>query len=218
MTGESTVKVIQSCCPNIKDAWDLSAIDNEMVLAAIRIATYGNSITVTHKCSSCGEEGQYELDLSRLIEHYSNFKYNNSVEIDGLTIKLKPLTYKESTTLSLKNYAIQKQLVQLQDVEDDEERQNHLNSLYDQLSQLQNEIFIASIDSVETPTANVTEREFIKEWVINCDKEVFDAMKIRFNEMREGLKAPPFTAECDECHAENKIRFELDESNFFDQA
>jgi RNase P subunit RPR2 len=218
MTGESTVKVIESCCPNIKDAWDLSALDNELVLAAIRIATYGNSISVTHKCTSCGEENSYDMDLSKLIEHYGNFKYENTVEVDGLVIKLKPLTYRESTTLSLKNYAIQKQLAQLNEVVDDEERQKHINSLYTQLSQLQNEIFIASIDTVETPTQAVTEREFIKDWVNNCDKEVFDAMKLRFNQMREGLKAPPVAVKCEECGAENEIRIELDESNFFVQA
>ena len=218
MTGESTVKVIESCCPNIKDGWELSAIDNEIVLASIRIATYGNEITVSHTCESCGEEGQYQLDLSKLIEHYNNFKYDNSVSINSLTIKLKPLSYRESTVLSMKNYAIQKQIAQLNTIQDDEKRQHQLTILYDDLSKLQNEIFVASIDTVETPNQAVTEREFITEWVLNCDKEIFDAMKEKFTKMRQDLRAPPFIAECDACNAENKIKFELDDSNFFAQA
>ena len=39
MTGESTVKVIESCCPVIEDAWDLCLLDLDIILTAIKIAT-----------------------------------------------------------------------------------------------------------------------------------------------------------------------------------
>jgi hypothetical protein len=206
---------VQSCCPNVKDAWDLSSMDVPMILAAIRIATYGNDIKIFHKCKACGEGHEYALDLSKLIEHYNNFKYDNTIKVDELTIRLRPLTYKESTYFAIKNYGLQKQLAQAAAVEDQETQQKILNDLFVDLSKLQNEIFSTSIEAVETPTHNVTERAFIDEWIKNCDKDIFDEMKKKFDATRESLAPPPYKAQCEDCGEENDIAFELDESTFF---
>lgn len=218
MTGESTVKVIESCCPTIKDAWDLSNLDVPLVLAAIRIATYGNDIKVYHKCKACGEGHEYSLDLSRLIEHYNGFKYDNTIKVNELTIRLRPLTYKESSQFAIKNYVLQKQLAQAGAIEDETAQQEALNALFVELSKLQNEIFATSIETVETPQQAVTDRTYINEWIQNCDKEIFDQMKKKFDTTRESIKAPPYKTQCDDCGADNDVLFELDESTFFDRA
>src|SRR6056300_1622120 len=41
INGQSTVDVIQSCIPNIKNAWEMPSLDLDAALIAIRIATYG---------------------------------------------------------------------------------------------------------------------------------------------------------------------------------
>ena len=215
MSGDATVKVIQSCCPNIKDAWELSAMDSEMILAAIRIATYGNDITVKHTCPHCQSENEYELDLSRVIEHYNVFKYDNVLRVNGLTVRLQPMTYRLSTEFALKNYAVQKRLEQAKTLEDAAEQQRIVAALFDELSAMQAEIYNASIEAVETPSETVTDREYINEWVRNCDKSVFDAIKSKFEENRKAIKMPPFKTKCESCDAENDVNFELDETNFF---
>jgi hypothetical protein len=215
MSGEAAVRVIQSCCPNIKDAWELSNVDTEQVLAAIRIATYGNEIEVSSKCKECGADNEYTLDLSKLIEHFNKFQYNNIVEISNLRIKIQPLTYKLGTTFSLRNYELQKQLQQALTIENDAEQTQVVNDIFVKLSDLQNEIFFNSIDSVETSTETVTDRGFIKEWISNCDKVIFDELKHNFNKNRDALKAPPFIATCESCSANNEVYFNLDETNFF---
>jgi hypothetical protein len=217
MSGESTVRVIESCCPFIKDAWELSAIDTEMILAAIRIATYGNELDVTHTCKHCNHENEYTLDLSMYIEHFNKFKYDNILKLDHLTIRLQPLTYRQGTEFSIKNFELQKQLSQIVNSqgEPDKEQQKLLNELYDKLGKLQTEIFNASIEAVETSTETVTDRGFITEWISNCDKEIFDSIKQKFDVTRKSLKAPPFKAICTNCNSENEVLFELDETNFF---
>ena len=54
-TGESTAKVIESCIPAIKDAWDMPVYDLDYCLIAVRIATYGDTMDVTTTCPHCGE-------------------------------------------------------------------------------------------------------------------------------------------------------------------
>ena len=47
MNGQATVDIIQSCVPNIKDAWKVPSIDLDAILVAIRIATYGEMLDVS---------------------------------------------------------------------------------------------------------------------------------------------------------------------------
>ena len=44
INGTSVVEVVQSCCPNIKDAWEMPSIDVDSTLIAIRIASFGHGI------------------------------------------------------------------------------------------------------------------------------------------------------------------------------
>jgi len=218
MSGESTVRVIQSCCPVIKDAWKLSTLDLEVVLAAIRIATYGNEINISHTCPHCKTSNDYTLDLSKVIEHFKSFAYNGKVNLDKLTINLRPLTYKQATEFNIKNYNLQRRLAQTTTLEDEEQQKNIIQELFKELGLLQNEIFSASIDSVEIADKVVTEREFIMEWLQNCDKDVFDRIKEQFETTRIQMRSPPFEGECDNCHEKNAVYLDLDESSFFAKA
>ena len=46
MNGEGVVQVIQSCVPQIKDAWNIKSYDLDTILIAIRIATYGETMDI----------------------------------------------------------------------------------------------------------------------------------------------------------------------------
>jgi len=217
LSGESIVKVIESCCPNIKDAWEITSLDTDLILSAIRIATFGNKLTVTQKCRSCGEENDYDIELSTLIDHFSSFIYDNKIVINDLTIKLQPLTYRQSTEFSLRNFELQQQLSHYNN-DNKDEQQKLIASLFKQLGILQNELIYASIESVQTSDVVVTDRSFILEWINNCDKEVFDIIKEKFNKNREALQIPPYKVKCGECDAEGEIMIDLDQSSFFAKA
>ena len=94
LNGESTVKIIQSCCPNILNAWEVTTIDIESLLVAIRIATSGSLLEITNKCKHCDAENVYEINVNNFLDHYNKTTFTTDVMIDELTIKLKPLTYK----------------------------------------------------------------------------------------------------------------------------
>ena len=42
--GQAVINVIQSCIPNIRNAWGMPAIDTNAILVAIRIASYGHEL------------------------------------------------------------------------------------------------------------------------------------------------------------------------------
>jgi hypothetical protein len=218
LTGDSVVKVIESCCPAIKDAWQLSNLDTDLVLSAIRVATFGNQMSVTNTCSECNHENTYDVEIGKIIDHFSKCVYENKVVVDNLIIKLQPLTYKQVSEFALKNYEMQKTLQKSMELPDELDRQKVVGDLYKKLGALRNEIFATGIDAIDTPDGAVSERVFIIDWLNNADKSTFDSIKAVIDRNTDAWKSPTMTVACEECGAENLIRVEMDQSNFFANA
>lgn len=218
LNGESTVKVIQSCCPVIADGWEVSNLDVDALLVAIRIATYGNEMTVTHVCPNCSTENTYDIDLGKFLEHFSQCRFDPDVVVGNLKIKIRPLTYKESTAFNLENFALQKRLNQIIDMPAGDEKNNLMTSIFKDLGDLQNKVTVTSIQQVETPAGIVTEYSFIKEWLENCDKEIFNAIRTVVNKNGDTWRVPENHVKCDSCGQESSFAIDLDQSSFFASA
>jgi hypothetical protein len=218
LTGDSTAHVIGSCCPNIKDPWDISVTDIMLILAAIRISTYGDSMVVHNVCNKCQSENQYQMDLNKVIEHYMACKFQTTVTLDNMIIRIKPLSYRDSTEFNLRNFRLQQQIEQVSAMEEQSTQQDKYKELYQEIGNVQVDILKKAIEDIEVEGQRVTERSFIEEWLLNCDKSVIDAIR-QLNIANNDTWAPPkFQVECDSCQAETEIRIELDESNFFVKA
>lgn len=217
LSGETTVKIIESCAPNIKDGWDISSIDMNMLMVAIRIASYGNEMSMTHRCAACGKEHDYDVNLSRFVEHFNQCEYEPTVRLEGMTVKLKPLTYKTATDFALKGFKIKKQASAILELEESQRDDDQLKQLYKELVQLQNEIFNASVESVEIADQIVTDQQYIQEWLSNCDRAIYDQVKEQAETRMEKWALPPVDISC-ECGKQSKISVDLDNASFFAKA
>ena len=61
VTGEATVRNIKSCIPAILDPWNIRTIDSDSILIAIRIASYGETMSVSSPCKKCSEDNAYDV-------------------------------------------------------------------------------------------------------------------------------------------------------------
>ena len=215
-TGTGTVKVIQSCCSCVVDAWELPILDIDALLVAVRIATYGNMMHITNTCAHCGEDSDYDLDLSRILDHFSRFSFDSKIVLKELTLKLRPLTYKQSTAFNLESFVIQKKINNaIKLVDQEEETQRIINEGFQEMGELQNRIYAASIDSIQLPDLVVEEREFINEWVINADAATIDQIKKHVEQNNADNRVPPTTVKCSACEKENQVSIDMDQSTFF---
>lgn len=212
--GEASSKVIESCCPYITDAKTMPSFDVDAVLIAIRMATYGETMTVSHRCTNCSTENDYEINLGKIVEYFSSLGFDNTVSLGEITIKLRPLNYSEMTAFSLENFKLQRMLFQVSDVSE-EEQQQRLDEIYQGLGRIQVELFMASIESVNTPEAVVTDPEMIKEWLENADKDVYNKVKEKLETNKEIWSIPKQHVKCTNCGHESDIEVTLDQSNFF---
>ena len=215
LSGDSTVKVIESCCPSIKDAWNLVSIDLDVILAAIRIATFGNSMDVRHVCPKCHAENDYSVDVSEIIDHFKTYRFTSSAKLPGLTAKLQPLTYRQSTKYALQNFELQQKLAQLTD---SEEHKAMLADIFKQLGEIQQSVYADSVESVDTGSEVVSEREFIQDWVKNIDRTTLELIKQAIKVNRDAAVPPAKSVQCDVCNEVSHVNIEMDHSSFFVKA
>lgn len=157
----------------------------------------------------------FDIELPKILDHFYQCKFDNKVVYGDLTIKLRPLTYKEATGFNLENFALQKRLAQAVEIEDEEIKQKHVADIFKEVGELQNRVFMTGVESVEAPGGTVTEKGYIKEWLENADKVLFDKLKNHVTKNNEVWRIPENHITCDNCGHADSFRIEMDQSSFF---
>jgi hypothetical protein len=198
MNGQGIVDVIQSCVPAIKDAWATPNIDLDVILIAIRLATYGEQMEISHSVPVINEEVEHVVDLRRLLDDiYQKTTWNEEVQIDeNITCFIRPLTYRHLTKTSLKTFEAQKimQVVNDDNVSD-EQKLEIFNKSFNTMTSITVELIADSIYAIKTPDTVVEDSKFIHEFVANADKGVFEKIQKRINELKDNNGVQPLTVQ-----------------------
>ena len=216
-TGEATTKVIESCCPFIKDASRMPTLDVDSIVTAIRIATFGEMLTVNHICPNCANEDSFEIDLKVFLDYFSSLTFDNKIQVGDLLVTLKPLSYQELTEVNIENFKLQKMLRQVQDMANEEDQQKQVDLVYKNLADIQTQLFIKSIESVQIPEGVVDQVDFISDWVKNSDRILYEKIKEKLESNKNKWQTPPQPVKCSACGTEDTVTVNLDQSNFFVQ-
>ena len=216
-SGLATVKLIKSCVPEISDPWLLPSIDVDFILTAIRLASYGDSLTLSAPCSSCNEVNEYAIEVQRVLDHYANVEFNGQVRVEDFVFDLRPLYFKESNELQKESFYTQRILIQqVQNMPEDDERQNMLNDLYDKLNDLTKNTIMSSVYRITTPDGEAEAHvNFIKDFLENSEGKFFNQIRKVFESNNEKFKIPSFSVECGSCQSNFDITPSMDYSSFF---
>ena len=229
LNGQATVDVIQSCIPNIKDAWKMPSIDLDVCLIAIRLATYGEMMTLTLKTPVTGEEKEMQVDLRQLLDNFANLEYSNTVMMPEMTVSLRPLTYREFTTGALKTFEEQRifNIVNDDKISEEDKLQAFTNS-FAKLTELTVDMMCKGIQTITIPATEededptvVTNSKHILEFVKNADKQFFNQVQKHLEGEREKFAIRPLTAEATPEEIEQgvpetyEVTITFDQSNFF---
>jgi hypothetical protein len=193
MNGQAMVDVIESCMPNVKNAWDMPTIDLDTVLLAIRLATYGEYMNFAYKVPVVNEEEEYQIDLKVLIAQQQNNYWIDQVVINpDFIIFVKPLTLRHMTKNSIKNFENNRIFSLVNDESlSDEQKLEMFNQSFANLAKATIELIAENIYKILTPNGEVTDRDFILEFVNNSDKEIFKTVKDHLQEMKNNNDLKP---------------------------
>ena len=214
--GQAVVSVVQSCAPDIKDAWECPAPDLNAILTAIRIASYGHNLELTTTCPACSNTDDYSLDLRNVMDRMKMPDFSKSITYGDLEITFRPMTYRnqnETNQLQFENQRLL-QMIPSSDLPDDE-KIARLNEVLRQITELTIEAIKYSIASIRTPAAIVTETEYIQEFLQNCDRSLFNSIKEHVIGLRESSELEPIHIKCQNCSNEYDQPLTLDMTSFF---
>ena len=214
--GLAVTEIIKSCVPNIKDPWAVPAIDLDAILISIRAATNGNMLDVESTCPSCNESASYNVNLIGLLSKLNVGEYTTSIQLSEISVKFNPLAYKTVNKINLSQFEIEKNIRKMDGIISDEERLTYSTEMMKQLNELSMNLISESIESISTPSAIVTEKEYILDFLKNCDKNSFNTLKNHAIKLREGAQLKPLPVKCIHCEHDYEQTLTLNVSDFFE--
>lgn len=187
MNGQAVVDVIQHCIPNIKNAWHVPIIDLDIILIAIRLATYGEMMNVP---ITVGDSLQldYQVDLRTIMDQLSSqVSWDPIVPIsEDLTVFVKPVDYRSITKSAIQSFETQK-IIQM--VNDDAISEDDKIALFQESFKKISDATLGSvsgsISKIDSNNGSTDNAEFIQEFVDNIDKEIFNKIQNHLDMLRE---------------------------------
>ena len=213
--GTAMADLIKSCIPDINDPWSISSTDFDAILVAIKAATNGNNMEITSVCPSCTEVADYTVNLAGLLATMKAGNYGQSLQVNELEIKFRPLTYKEMNEAALGQFEAQRIFEQLNTIEDEEMRNKKTQEAVKQITELTMKLLARTIDSIKTPTALVTEYDYLLDFLTHCDKNMYITLRDHNAALRESTSIKPLKLKCIHCQHDYEQTFTLNTSDFF---
>lgn len=224
LSGKAIEEMLRSCVPQIGDPGEISSPDMDVLLVAIRAATYGDEMEVEAQCPVCGSEQAFNVNLPILLQRSVPITEEDvSVRLsDEVVVRLRPYNFRDSTTISLMTFQETRKVQVLEDQEGvtDEMIQRQMNESMLAITKARVNIMGDCIREVVDPNGSVTDRVHIREflqmiprqWSVKIEKAL-DAVNQKGIDKAVEVKCPR-----EECGHEWNTNIEFDASSFFDSS
>ncbi len=219
MTGQSVVDIIHSCVPNIKNAWEMPVIDLNQILISIRRATYGNAMDFVSVCPHCGKKNENTLNLEALLNSGYIPNFDESFKTHNLEFFMQPQTFKNFNQVNLKKFEIQRVVASLAHTEISEsEKINKVQKALNDLLEITMHTMADNVIAIKTSDGQLVDRkEYILEFIQNCQKDIWEKLTEKINSIVDGSPAKSISLKCTqtECQKDYSTPLIFDLSNFF---
>ena len=224
MNGQGVVDVIQSCIPNIKDAWQIKSYDVDTILIAIRIATYGETMDLQFNVPKINEQVTHTINLPATLDQIRKDKIQNTITLkDGLIVETRPLTYRDMTQTSLQTFQQQKMYSSVQNSDiGDEEKVKRFDESFKALTELNSKVLLKNISKITTPEGvEVSDPAQIKEFVDNANATLITELQDELAVIRVQGSVKPLTLKATEDQIKRgapvtyQVPVTFDTANFF---
>ena len=217
--GQAVVTVIQSCIPNVKNAWAAPTTDINSMLVAIRLASYGHELEISSTCPSCETSDDYALDLRHVLDQLKMPDFESTMQHGDLEISFGPISYEIQNKSNQEQFDEQRMIQSVTESDLPEaDKLKRLNDAMRRITELTVDALKWSISGIRTPGAIVSETEHIQEFLVNCDRKLFNRIRDHVINLRKASELTPLGITCDNCQHEYKQTVTLDMTSFFEPA
>jgi hypothetical protein len=217
LNGAGIVSVLQSCIPNVVDAWQTPSVDVDAMLIAIRIATYGHEMDFETVCPHCQEENKHGIDLRPILDSMQSPDYSEKVVYNDIKIKLRPQPYFTANKSSMIQFEEQKIIDTLNNAELDPEVKNlEISKSMKRLTDISLNTLRDSTDYIEMPDGTiVNNKEHLLEFYQNVENKVVREIQQKLGEYNDSFQIAPSRVQCNDCAQEYSVPMTFDYANFF---
>lgn len=220
LNGAALERLFTSCVPAIKNPRHISVPDMDVILLAIKLASYGDSLEIGVACPKCKNEFTTETSIRGLLGQIQpiNDSDTNVRISDTMTLDLRPYDFKSKTILDLKTFQEEKALQYLlDDSMTDEMRQTHFNSAFERLAELNLDLLSHCVRSVNVPEGVVTDPDHIQEFIKNTDRATIQKITEKLKNLsKSGVpKTMDVTCSKEECGHTWETNLVFDAAHFF---
>lgn len=217
MNGAGVVEIIQSCIPNIKNAWAMPNIDVDASLIAIRIASYGETMEIETRCPHCSDTSRFGLNLHTCLASIKSPNYDHIIEDAQIKIKFKPSTYFGTNRIESIEFEQQKMMQALENSElPNDVRATEIQKSMDRLVDISIEILVNSTDYIEVDdSTRVSNPDHIKEFYSNSPSALIKKIQAQLEKFSVEGGIKPQIAKCSACEKDYEIPVLFNYSSFF---
>lgn len=193
LNGQAVVDVIENCVPNIKNAWEIPSIDLDVILIAIRIATYGEKMTLPVHDNL---DIEYDVDLRMVLDSLmQTVTWEPAVPIShDLTVFVKPVNYQQLSKSAIQTFETQKILQVANDESISEaDKIKVFKDSFKKLSAVTVDVVTNSVYRVDSSQGSTDNPVFIKEFIENSDKDIFNTIHSHLEALKQRNAIKPMT-------------------------
>ena len=217
--GQAIFEFIESVCPDIKDAKDMSLPDVDVIMLASRASSYDKKYPVEASCPHCETPAMFDIDLQVVLGQVTSVSEQTELEIDGLIIELKPNTLSVVTANYIKQSETARILTGLKTEENIDEQLRLKYS--DNMSQIAAASIVLIADGIIKITMPndtiVTDKQHIVDWLSNSNRKTMQTISIAQAGLNKNGIPKDFSFTCinEECAKKFKSEVTFNPSFFF---
>ena len=223
LNSSATIDVIKSCVPGIRDPWSMPVIDLDTVLLGVRIASLGESMDISVIVPKVEETISYTVDLRVMMDQIDRAKFDPYVVLEPtLTVKVKPMSYRQLTNLQLRTYEQQRMITQVaQGKMSASEKNKEFNEIFNRMTNLTLDNMKEAVLEINADGDVITENTYISEFVDNMQAEMASKIRTHIDGQNSLGKIKPITVQVPEDMVKKGAPttfgspLSLDNSNFF---
>lgn len=220
ISGDAISRIIENCVPNVEDADELYVNDVEQLLIAIKVATKEETYDINVECPECDHKGRFERNLSYLLDTAQPFTEQPVVHLDnGLAVYFRPFVWREFSDFSTRMFTEHQRTRYIETSEEltEEEKIEIFKDVFEKMTQLNYDMISCTVQKIVTPDdVEVTEMEFIQEWLSSQPKGVLKVIREKMDEVLDVGISHEMEVSCSNCNHEWTIDgLKYDPAHFF---
>jgi hypothetical protein len=176
-------------------------------------------MTITATAPNTKEPVDYTVDLRQILDRYTNAKFNDTFEFNGLVCKIRPLNYKEFSQVSMQTFEEQRIFALVNnDKIDEDAKLKQFTETFNKIRDITLGMVISSVVSIQIDDTVVTDRNHIVEFLENTDKSFFKALQDHIEKQKKEFEVPPMEVRSSEEQIKEGAPEKFEVPIVFDQA